>query len=163
MILSSDSDRLIRIETAFNLRFICKELEENFIKRNLLKTIENYLSEDEAIIKTEVFNSVICNFKKFFYDDSNLQFLSLLLNKITHFMENSNNYNMVYKIYMIIVNEYFDGFKEFNNFSANRYNSENNNNGNVASANNNNKSFLNIVKIFLKVNNFSINFFFLIS
>lgn len=150
MILSSDSDRLIRIETAFNLRFICKELEESFIKRNLLKTIENYLSEEEPIIKTEVFNSVICNFKKFFFDESNLNFLTLLLNKITQFMENSNNYNMVYKIYMIIVNEYFDGFKEFNNFSANSH-MGGNGQSNVSSANNSNKSFLNIIKIFLRV------------
>jgi len=150
MILSSDSDRVIRIETAFNLRFICKELEENFIKRNLHKTIENYLSEEDPIIKTEVFNSVICNFKKFFFEDSNLNFLTLLLNKITQFMENSNSYNMVYKIYTNIVNEYFDGFREYNNFSANNY-SNGKGVSNVSSANNSNKSFLNIIKIFLRV------------
>ncbi len=150
MILSSDSERLIRIETAFNLRFICKELEENFIKRNLLKTIENYLSEEEPSIKTEVFNSVICNFKKFFFDDSNLNFLTLLLNKIMQFMENSNNYYMVYKIYMIIVNEYFDGLRDYNNFSANSHTSGSVYD-NVSSANNSNKSFLNIIKTFFRV------------
>ncbi len=149
MILSSDVERLIRIETAFNLRFICKEMEESFIKRNLLKTIENFLIQDDSILKTEVFNSVICNFKKFFNDDSNLNFLILLVNKITQFMENSNDYNMVYKIYLIIISEYFDGFKEYNNFSFNNYNGD----SNVANtkANNNSKGFLNILKIFLKV------------
>ena len=115
MILSSDSDSSIRIETAFNLRFICHELDGNFIKRNLLKTIESYLKEDNYIIKAEVIISVMRSFKKI-YDDSDLNFINFFMEKLSNFIEVNNNYNLSYEVFLTIINEYFDSLKEYVNF-----------------------------------------------
>lgn len=115
MILSSDSDNSIRIETAFNLRFICQELDGNFIKRNLLKTIESYLKEDNYIIKAEVLKSVMRSFKKF-HDESNSTFINFFMEKLLNFIELNNNYNLSFEVFITIINEYFDSLKDYVNF-----------------------------------------------
>ncbi len=129
MILSSDSDRVIRLEAAYNMRFICKELDDNFIKRNLLKTIEGYINDEDPKIKTEVFISIIWNFKKF-QDDSLINFMNNFIQKLNMFFDNSNDFTLLVKIFNSIIVEYFD---------------------NLTSYNLNNKNFYNLVKTFLKV------------
>lgn len=127
MILSSDSDKIIRMEAAYNMRFICKELEETFIKRNLLKTIEGYVNDDDPKIKTEVFISIIWNFKKF--QDESL-FMNNFIQKINMFFDFSNDFTLLVKIFNSIITEYFDKLTSYNL---------------------NNKNFYNLVKTFLKV------------
>lgn len=127
MILSSDSDRIIRMEAAYNMRFICKELEETFIKRNLLKTIEGYVNDDDPRIKTEVFISIIWNFNKF--QDESL-FMNNFIQKINMFFDFSNDFTLLVKIFNSILLEYFDKLTQYNL---------------------NNKNFYNLVKTFLKV------------
>ena len=129
MILSSDSERIIRLETAYNMRFICKELDENFIKRNLIKTIESYVNDEDQRIKIEVFLSIILNFNKF-QDESISSFLSNFIQKINFFFDYSNDFPMMLKIFNAIVKEYFDRLKIYNM---------------------NNKSFYFLIKTFLKV------------
>jgi hypothetical protein len=128
MILSSDADKIIKIEVAYNLRFICKELDENFIKKNLLKTIESYLNEEDPKIKSEVFNSIICNFDKF-QNDKN--FIINFIQKLNLFFDDTNDYEILEKIFKNIVYEYFDKLNNYVNKS---------------------KIFYNLVKTFLKVN-----------
>ena len=119
MILSSDSDKIIRMEVAYNFRFICKELDENFIKRNLLKTIDGYLNDDDPSIKSEVFTSIIVNFNKF-QDDKN--FTNNLIQKINLFFDDNNEYDILVKIFKSIVGEYFDKLSKFTNQNKNFYN-----------------------------------------
>ena len=128
MILSSDSDRIIRMEVAYNLRFMCKELDENFIKKNLLKTIDSYLNEEDPKIKSEVFTSIIWNFNKF-QDDKN--FINIFIQKINLFFDDNSGYEILVKIFKGIIGEYFDKLSKYNNM---------------------NKNFYNLVKTFLKVN-----------
>jgi hypothetical protein len=128
MILSSDSDKIIRIEVAYNLRFLCKELDENFIKKNLIKTIDNYLNDEDPRIKSEVFIAIICNFNKF-QNDKN--FLYNFIQKINLFFDDNNDYDILTKIFKSIVEEYFD---KLSNYAKQ------------------NKIFYNLVKTFLKVN-----------
>ena len=128
MILSSDSDKIIRMEVAYNMRFICKELDENFIKRNLLKTIDGYLNDEDPSIKSEVFTSIIWNFNKF-QEDKN--FINNFIQKINLFFDDNNEYQILVKIFKSIVGEYFDKLKHYNT---------------------KNKNFYNLVKTFLKVN-----------
>ncbi len=129
MILSSDSEKVIRMEAAYNMRYICQELDENFIKRNLLKTIESYVNDDDSIIKTEVFISIIWNFKKF-QDESVINFINNYIQKINMFFDNSNEFTLLTKIFYSIIEEYFDK---------------------LASYNLSNRNFYNLVKTFLKV------------
>ena len=128
MILSSDSDKIIRIEVAYNLRFLCKELDENFIKKNLIKTIDNYLNDEDPRIKSEVFIAIICNFNKF-QNDKN--FIYNFIQKINLFFDDNNDYDILTKIFKSIVEEYFD---KLSNYAKQ------------------NKIFYNLVKTFLKVN-----------
>jgi hypothetical protein len=128
MILSSDSDKIIKIEVAYNLRFICKELDENFIKKNLLKTIDSYLNDEDPRIKSEVFIAIIWNFNKF-QNDKN--FINNFIQKINLFFDDNNDYDTLTKIFKSIVEEYFD--------KLNTYAKQN-------------KIFYNLVKTFLKVN-----------
>lgn len=127
MILSTDSEKIIRMEVAYNLKFICRELEENFIKKNLLKTIDTYLNEDDPKIKSQVFICIICNFNKF-QDDKNL--INNFFQKINIFFDNINDYEILNQIFKSIVVEYFDKLNKYNN---------------------KNKNFYNLVKTFLKV------------
>ena len=129
MILTSDTDRIIRMEVAYNLRFICKELDEKFIKVNLLKTIDNYLNDEDPKIKSEVFTSIIWNFNKF-QDDKN--FINNFIQKINLFFDDNKNYEILVRIFQGIIGEYFDKLSKYNN---------------------KNKNFYNLVKTFLKVNN----------
>lgn len=128
MILSSDSDKIIRMEVAYNFRFICKELDEVFIKRNLLKTIDGYLNDEDPSIKSEVFTSIIWNFNKF-QDDKN--FINNFIQKINLFFDEISDYEILVKIFKSIVGEFFDKLSKYNN---------------------SNKNFYNLVKTFLKVN-----------
>ena len=128
MILSSDSDKIIRTEIAYNIRFICKELDDNFIKKNLFKTIESYLNDEDPKIKSEVFTAIICNFNKF-QDDKN--FINNFIQKINLFFDDNSEYEILVKIFRSIVGEYFDKLTKYNN---------------------KNKNFYNLVKTFLKVN-----------
>lgn len=128
MILSSDSEKIIRTEVAYNLRFICKELEENFIKRNLLKTIEAYTQDEDPNIKSETFISIISNFNKF-QDDRN--FTNNFIQKLNLFFDDVNEFKILVKIFKGIVGEFFDKLNTYNN---------------------SNKNFYNLVKTFLKVN-----------
>lgn len=134
MILSSDLEKVIKIEAGYNLRFICKELDIIFIKRNLLKTIESYINDDDQKLKTEVFISILWNFKKF-QDESISAFMNNFIQKLNIFFDNSNDFFLLNKIFEIIVSEYFDKLSNYNNT-------------------NNNKNFYNLVKTFLKVNYF---------
>lgn len=129
MILSSDPDRVIRMEAAYNMRFICRELDESFIKRNLLKTIEGYVNDDDPKIKTEVFISVIWNFNKF-HDESLINFMNNFIQKLNMFFDNTHDFTLLVKIFNSILIEYFDKLIAYNN---------------------NNKNFYNLVKTFLKV------------
>jgi len=133
MILSSDSEKVIRMEAAYNMRFICRELDENFIKRNLLKTIESYVNDDDPKIKSEVFISIIWNFKKF-QDDTMLNFMNNYIQKLNMFFDNSNEFSSMLKIFNSILQEYFDKLSSYNL---------------------NNKNFYNLVKTFLKVSIFN--------
>ena len=128
MILSSDSDKIIRIEVAYNLRFLCKELDENFIKKNLIKTIDNYLNDEDPRIKSEVFIAIICNFNKL-QNDKN--FIYNFIQKINLFFDDNNDCDILTKIFKSIVEEYFD---KLSNYAKQ------------------NKIFYNLVKTFLKVN-----------
>lgn len=114
MILSSDIDNSIRIETAYNLRFICKELDGNYIKRNLLRTIESHLREENNIIKAEVLISVMRIFKKI-YDDSNAQFINFFMERLSNFIDTNNNYNLSFEVFLALISEYFDSLKEYIN------------------------------------------------
>jgi hypothetical protein len=116
MILSGDNDISIRIETAFNLRFICLNLDGSFIKRNLLKTIESYLKEDNNIIKAEVLISIIRIFKKIYNEEADLNFIGFFMEKLSNFIEVNNNYNLSFYIFLTIINEYFDSLKDYINF-----------------------------------------------
>lgn len=129
MILSSDPDKIIRMEVAYNMRFICKELDDNFIKRNLLKTIEGYINDDDPKIKTEVLISIIWNFNKF-QDESLLYFINNFIQKLNMFFDHSNDFNLLVKIFNSILIEYFDKLRNYNLT---------------------NKNFYNLVKTFLKV------------
>jgi hypothetical protein len=149
MILSGDSDISIRIETAFNLRFICLNLDGNFIKRNLLKTIESYLKEENFIIKAEVIISVIRTFKKIYDEEADLNFIGFFMEKLSNFIEANNNYNLSFEVFLTIINEYFDSLKDYINFvmmcssksiGLSKINLEIKKN-----------TFFNIIKIFLKV------------
>ncbi len=39
MILSSDSDSIIKAEFAFHIKFICRDLEESIVRKNVLKIV----------------------------------------------------------------------------------------------------------------------------
>jgi len=132
MILSSDSDKIIRMEAAYNMRFICKELDENFIKRNLLKTIEGYVNDEDQKIKSEVFISILWNFNKF-NDESIINFMNNFIQKLNMFFDNTYEFSLLLKIFNCIINEYFDKLYAYNLT---------------------NKNFYNLVKTFLKVFNF---------
>lgn len=155
MILSSDIDISIRIEIAFNLRFICQELDGNFIKRNLLKTIENYLNEDNFIVKAEALISVIRNFKKF-HDESNSNFINFFMQKLTNFFEMNNNYNLSYEVFLTIINEYFDSLKDYINCILMYLNNPVSKSIgiNLLNLDVTKYSFFNTIKIFLKVSLF---------
>ena len=73
---------------AYNLRFIIRDtLDEKFIKQNFIRLIDTYTSEDDIFLKTEIFISVMMNFKK--YNDDVL--ISGITQKIANLVENNNN------------------------------------------------------------------------
>jgi len=117
------------MEAAYNMRFVCKELDVNFIKRNLLKTIEGYVNDEDPKIKAEVFISIIWNFNKF-QDESFINFMNNYIQKQNMFFDNTNDFSLLVKIFNSIIIEYFDKLTSYNL---------------------NNKNFYNLVKTFLKV------------
>lgn len=130
MILSTDSDKIIKIEAAYNMKYLCQELDETFIKRNLLKTIEAYINDEDTKIKTEAFLAIIWNFKKF-QEEPIGNFFNNFIQKLNMFFDNSYEFDLLYQIFSSIVAEYFDKLHVYNS---------------------NNKNFYNLVKTFLKVN-----------
>lgn len=127
--LSSDCERVIKLEVAYNIKFLMREnFDEKFIKQNFVKLIESYMSEDDLFLKTETFFSLIKNLKRF-NDDS---FINSNSNKILGIVDTNNtsaDFAYIIKIFEFVVCEYEHIGKHGIT-----------------------KNFYNIVKIFIKVN-----------
>ena len=46
MILASDTDRNVRLELSYHIRFLIKEMDNNYIRKNLLKIVYIYLNHN---------------------------------------------------------------------------------------------------------------------
>ena len=65
MILSSDCERIIKLEVAYNIRFIIREfLDDKYIKHNFIRLFESYLNEEDLFLKSETFISIFLNLTK---------------------------------------------------------------------------------------------------
>jgi hypothetical protein len=128
MMLSSDCERVIKLEVAYNLKFIIREnFDDKFIKQNFIKLIESYINEDDLFLKTETFFSLIKILKRI-NDDS---FINLNAQKILTILDTNNTFadlGFLIKIFEFVVCEYEHITKH----------------GIM-------KNFYNIVKIFIKV------------
>ncbi len=139
MMLSSDCERVIKLEVAYNIRFIIRDtLDEKFIKQNFIRLVEAYISEDDLFLKTEIFISVMMNFKK--YNDD--VFISGITQKIANLIENNSNisdFGHIIKIFDFLIIENESLIKS-----------------NVA------KNLYNIIKLFIKVKIIKVYIFYLL-
>ena len=137
--LSSDCERVIKLEVAYNLRFLIRDtLDEKFIKQNFIRLVEAYISEDDLFLKTEIFISVMMNFKK--YNDD--VFISGITQKIANLIENNSNisdFGQIIKIFDFLIIENESLIKS-----------------NVA------KNLYNIIKLFIKVKIIKVYIFYLL-
>jgi hypothetical protein len=113
MILSSDCERIIKLEVAYNLRFIIREfLDDKYIKHNFIRLFESYLNEDDLFLKTETFISIFLNLKKI--NDDN--YLSSVIGKISNLYEsgsfNNADFSHFIKVFDFLVEEYSKVGKE---------------------------------------------------
>ena len=109
MLLSSENEIIIRREIAFQLRYFCKELDENYIKKNIFRIVDNYFNDEDLIIKFLVFESVILNLGKFNEDI----FIQNIIDKIHLVFESKTSENFEFQVK--IMNSIFDEcFKEKN-------------------------------------------------
>jgi len=116
LLLSSENEMLIRNEISYQFRFFFKEFDENFIRKNFLKIVENYLNENENMCVFLTFESILINFSKF-ADPNFLTILNKILSSI--FLSNiPESFDLQVKIIFCIL-EYRKeviGNKEFVNF-----------------------------------------------
>ena len=73
MILSSDTDKGVRTEVAYHIRFLCQELEESYIRKNVLKLIDNYLNDPDFLIRTAIITSILTLIPNKISDDFTIQ------------------------------------------------------------------------------------------
>lgn len=64
MILSSDSEKLIRLEIAFNLKFVIERVDTLNLKSKIIKIVENYFNDSFIKVKFETFKAVLINFER---------------------------------------------------------------------------------------------------
>ena len=106
MILSSDCERSIKLEVAFNIRFIIREyLDDKYIKHNFIRLFETYLNEDDLFLKTETFISILLNLKRI-NDDI---YVLNAVGKIANLIEGNSSpadFNHLVKVYDFLVEEY---------------------------------------------------------
>lgn len=43
MVLASDTERIVRLELSYHIRFLIRDSDENYIKKNLLKIVHLHL------------------------------------------------------------------------------------------------------------------------
>jgi len=103
--LSSDCDKTVNLEMAYNFRFIFREyLEDKFIKTILLKAIEPYLFDEDLSHRSEVLISVLLNIKKI-NDDFFLQTIIQNTSTIFENYVNINDFIYIIKLFEAIVVE----------------------------------------------------------
>ena len=116
LLLSSENEMLIRNEISYQFRFFFKEFDENFIRKNFFKIVENYLNENENMCVFLTFESVLINFSKF----ADLNFLTNLNKILSSIFLSSipDYYELQVKIIFCILEfrKEASGNKEFVNF-----------------------------------------------
>jgi len=107
MILSSDCERIIKLEVAYNIRFIIREfLDDKYIKHNFIRLFESYLNEEDLFLKSETFISIFLNLTKI----SDENYVSSVIGKIGNLFEaggfNNADFVNLIKLFDCLVVEY---------------------------------------------------------
>lgn len=88
--LCEDSERVIRFEVTYQLRFILKVKDTQFITKTLKEIIVSYLSDGDMIFKTTLLESILMNLNKF---DSDF-IKDILLSKVNEIFDISDYYTI---------------------------------------------------------------------
>ncbi len=84
MILSSDTDKIVRQEIAYHMKFLCRELDESYLRKNVLKVIDNYLNDADFIIRSSIICSILSNIPYKINED---HIISNCVNKMQYLFE----------------------------------------------------------------------------
>jgi hypothetical protein len=88
MMLSAETEKLIRQEVAYHMKFILKTIDEDYIKKNLLKFFESYLGDNNLIVQIET----LCCCLEIYYKVE--KYISININKlIIDLFSNPGNFN----------------------------------------------------------------------
>ena len=119
MILSSDSDKIVRQEVAYHMKYLCMELEESYIRKNVLKVIDNYLNDGDIIIRTAMIVSILSTIPNKLNDEF---IITNNANKIQYIFDTDSSNNDIQRTQIIIfkslvneINRYGNIEKNFNN------------------------------------------------
>jgi hypothetical protein len=106
MILSSDCERSIKLEVAFNIRFIIREyLDDKYIKHNFIRLFETFLNEDDLFLKTETFISILLNLKRI----NDEVYVVNAVGKIANLIDGNSSpadFNHLVKVFDFMVEDY---------------------------------------------------------
>jgi len=98
MMLSSDNDKSVRYELSYHMKFICQNLNDEFIIKYMIKFFESYLDEDDLIIKVEIISALL-----FIYDKVE-NYLTFDINKqICDLFSNNENDKHIVNILKTLV------------------------------------------------------------
>ncbi len=125
MLLSADTDKSLKYELSFHLRHFLKVLDQVYIKKNVLKIIDNYLCDEDQTLIFLTIESLITNFKNLTNDNVCCFYIEKI--RVIFNREYSENFKDLLNIFKLIMKETFQR-KEIG------------------------KYFLNLVKSFLQAN-----------
>lgn len=105
--LTSDSEKAIRMEISYHIRFIVKEFDELIVKKNFSKIFDNYLNDNDIIVKTEFIISALFNINKL----SDADLLNPVINKIQNLFEGdyffsiTETFPSIVKVFRVIIEQ----------------------------------------------------------
>ena len=74
IMLSSDTEKLVKYEISYHFRFILKELDELYIKKNLFRIMDGYLSDEDINLKVLIYESILMNLRNINDEGFNIMF-----------------------------------------------------------------------------------------
>lgn len=121
LILTGDSELAIRLEVAYQLRHILKEIDEGLIQKKFYKILENYINDDDMVVKSETIISILLNIDKFI-TDLDQEFIEEFVKTIHYLFEvdylTSERFKFVKKVFDCLVKKIYDNSitsKDFHN------------------------------------------------